>query len=648
MAEYSKDTLAIIDRLKKEGSYIRNGSGGGDTNSLKAIKIELRKFDDTFQAIREAMTGVQALSTEQSEYNKQKAERDVQLADLNEEELAEYKKNNADRLKREQALQIKAVEDKEKEQEKKKKENRKIFGKDGLLIEGIKRAFNFAFLAGLISLGYSAVTGFLEGFRPDLFGPDGKLVDLPNTVFDLFDIMTTNLAAVDWAGLAKNLQTLSDPNFLSNIGLVAGGVGAAALAGQIPLGDVDGPAGKATKLALKGGIAAALYGGINLMWPKVETYIYDELMGMDEEDIARLDGKTTLLDAAKYGIQGGMTMAVMFGSRAGLWGAVGGFVLGVGMAAIDYMNDKRSEAEDKFIADYAETMGLITKGLQDGPLNKKEIEELEDMHARGMRLLSKTTSDSAKRIITANLQNINKILLDRLDTEDYTGWVDKTLGNEGLKELEVTAIDRALTKGDTSGIIKLLTLYKAMNKGDTPQELLDYAQLRFLGGKNTPGRIGEYLERNTALGAQVGDVPIPLRQSYREIFAETLREALIKGFNDGTLVSQRTGSYGFKNFGNGTLALLHGEEAVITRNSLEGQILEGLRSGSTVNEMTNKIATAMEAGNSGSAPMIVNNVNNASNPISVQTSMGGARVAHTKIGGGGMGGSYIDMPGLIG
>ena len=102
MAELSKDTLAIIDRLKTEGSYVRNGSGGGDTNSLKSIKLELRKFEGTFQAMKEAMTGVQALSTEQSEYNRQKAERDVQLADLNEEELAEYKKVNADRIKREQ------------------------------------------------------------------------------------------------------------------------------------------------------------------------------------------------------------------------------------------------------------------------------------------------------------------------------------------------------------------------------------------------------------------------------------------------------------------------------------------------------------------------------------------------------------------
>jgi hypothetical protein len=107
MAELSKDTLAIIDRLQKEGSYIRNGSGGGDRNSLKAIKIELRKFEGTFQAMKEAMTGVQALSTEQSEYNRQKAERDIQLEDLKEEELAEYKKTNADRLKREQALKEK-------------------------------------------------------------------------------------------------------------------------------------------------------------------------------------------------------------------------------------------------------------------------------------------------------------------------------------------------------------------------------------------------------------------------------------------------------------------------------------------------------------------------------------------------------------
>ena len=638
MAELSKDTQAIIATLKEERNNLQND---GRRHSLKNIRADLAKFQGTFDAIREAMTGIQVLNTEQSEYNKLKAERDIELIDLTEKEREEYKKTNADRVKREQKLQVKELERKEKADKEREKKETKIFGKDGILINGIKSAFKFAMLAALASVGYSFVAGFLEGYRPDLFGPEGKYFDLPNTVFDLFDKMTSNLAKVDWAGLAKNLNTLSDPNFLSNIGLVAGGAGALALAGQIPVGEIPGPAGTAKTALLKTGIAATLFGAVNLAWPKVEQYIYGELNGMSADEIAALDGQTTLLDATKYGIQGAMTMAVMFGSKAGLWGAVAGFALGIGMMAIEYMNEKRTQVEQDFLYDYTNNLDLVTRAMKGDDMTEQDVDKLVEMHEEGMAVLSRTQNEQTAKLIRANLANINKALIENVGPERFESLLNfgrSDFSDSTLKEIENVAIQRALD-GDGSGLDDLLKLYQAMRPNWDKEKVAEFAQRRLAGiGSDNLGRLGDVFNIDGQFGDGVADVPLAIQKYEKAKFVDLL---------NASISNMRTGSYGFKDFGRGTLAMLHGEEAVITRNSLEGQILEGLRSGSTISGMTEKIAMAMESG-TGSSTVVVNNVNNASNPISVQTSMGGARVAHTKIGGGGMGGSYIDMPGLIG
>jgi hypothetical protein len=56
MAEISRDTQAILDRLKREGSLTRNGGDG--KNSLKTVKINLEKFGVLFQGIQNELANL--------------------------------------------------------------------------------------------------------------------------------------------------------------------------------------------------------------------------------------------------------------------------------------------------------------------------------------------------------------------------------------------------------------------------------------------------------------------------------------------------------------------------------------------------------------------------------------------------------------
>ena len=95
---------------------------------------------------------------------------------------------------------------------------------------------------------------------------------------------------IDWAKLVARFKYLTSAEFLSNLGLVGAGVTGATVASMLPVGDIPGAA-TAKGFAIKGSIAAALIGAVNIAWPKLEDYIYSEVRGMSPDEIAKLDGK---------------------------------------------------------------------------------------------------------------------------------------------------------------------------------------------------------------------------------------------------------------------------------------------------------------------------------------------------------------------
>lgn len=102
MAEYSEETKAILDRLKKEGSYIRNAKG----NSLKEVNINLNKFHDSFKSLSSflqdnarAQTAAAASAAKVAQEAAEKSRRNEELS-----EVTDPRQEKLDDLKMKAAL----------------------------------------------------------------------------------------------------------------------------------------------------------------------------------------------------------------------------------------------------------------------------------------------------------------------------------------------------------------------------------------------------------------------------------------------------------------------------------------------------------------------------------------------------------------
>ena len=96
MAQMSEETLAIIDRLKAEGQLIRNSG----TNSLRSVKVELRKFDKVFDTISRNSTAQRemlAIQTNMLEQNAERMKQEADFADLERSEKVAVVKETSDR-----------------------------------------------------------------------------------------------------------------------------------------------------------------------------------------------------------------------------------------------------------------------------------------------------------------------------------------------------------------------------------------------------------------------------------------------------------------------------------------------------------------------------------------------------------------------
>jgi hypothetical protein len=196
--EYSKDTEAIIQRLRDEGDLIRDSG----TNSLKTVGSKLDKFGDVFKSINNGIQAqsvmlkqAQGIAEEQYEYTKRQREFD----DLKSEKLSDDTRKNAE-------------------------------ARDAKLIDGVTKAFNLGNLtkllvggaglaaAGLIGKGFmderfpnafDGMKGTVADLRGTIDGMNQAAAELTRTVNEIKTDMQKFKDSVPWGALAVTLAGLA-------------------------------------------------------------------------------------------------------------------------------------------------------------------------------------------------------------------------------------------------------------------------------------------------------------------------------------------------------------------------------------------------------------------------------------------------------
>jgi hypothetical protein len=350
--QYSEQTEAIIDRLKREGQLLRNSG----KNSIRQTNVELEKFSVAFDSISGAIAeqstildGMQNLAADQAEDAKRRAD----LAELDDGESDTAKEI---RMLREKADLFNA-----------KKELDEAKGPgllDNLISGGAKNLLkNLAIFAGGGYVAFKVIKGFVNemtdgGF--DRFMEDIKNFDFASVGQALSDFGTTAVEFIGRAGpaLTSMLQYFDDPlkillglsgsvvgaKLLTSIGTSIAGKAIGSLVTGMP-GAMSGKAGKGMGKAMMGalGVAGLIYA------EDIAKFIRGEARNADIKNFDLRESATSV----GISTAGGATIGMMFGPKGALIGAVAGFAYGLGKEIYDFIQDDvldkgilSNEAED--------------------------------------------------------------------------------------------------------------------------------------------------------------------------------------------------------------------------------------------------------------------------------------------------------------
>jgi len=404
--QYSEQTEAIIDRLKREGQLLRNSG----KNSIRQTNVELEKFSVAFDSISDAIAdqssildGMQGLAQDQAET----AKRNADLAELDDGESETAKEI---RMLREKADLFRAKSD---------LKEAKGPGLLDKLIGGGARSLlkNLAIFAGGGYIAFKVIKGFVNemtdgGF--DRFMEDIKNFDFAGLGQTLLEFGTTAVEFIGQAGagLQSMITYFDDPlkiltglaasavgaKLITSIGTSIAGKAIASLVTGMP-GAMSGAAGKGMGKAMMGalGVAGLIYA------EDIASFIRGEARNADIKNFDLRESATSVGISAGAGA----TLGMMFGPKGALVGAVAGFAYGLGKEVYDFIQD---DVLDK---------GILSNEAEDIIAARRERQRLqESLGDKYQEYIDALPERKRAEILSDDEFNARaQAELDRLDTE---------------------------------------------------------------------------------------------------------------------------------------------------------------------------------------------------------------------------------------
>lgn len=594
MAAISAETQAIIDRLKAEGDLVRNSG----TNSVRSVKLKLDKFEGIFNTISNNVV-------EQTELMR------LQLGQISEQVERQKAQEQFDEIEPPSAPEVEKTNNPQEETD-------KTIDKISDSIASSLSLKNIAMAAGGGFVFYNLLKGFVNestggGFDKMTAAISG--MDWDGMKTKITD-MTDGLDLVNWSNFSTAINNASTAvnsftKWLGDTGVsdivstvVGGGLVTAGAKGAISgaLAKSGGGVGMAGRLAAIGpGIALAAAGVAIYYGDEIKNWITEQTGAESPE---AQDSIANLVTVGQAGMSA-MSIAMMFGPHAMLATAAATVAVGLGVLIHGWIKKHKRQEAEKFEADVDTA---LEKARAEAEAGEGQSDETTEALARAMAEARRRTqlaigdearkaAEEAKNELEAALaqnelgdgtEGVNRLQLDRIQQ-------DVMSGKEGsIDELFAWAEGREKETADN--------WFRFSSKEDFIRDMVEGLRPDISNFDNSPEGMAEWRSAQDAWDAKA-----------QQILEE-------RGY--------RTGTGGFKDFGSGTTAILHGKEAVVPLNSPEGQILKNLFNGPTPADVVTSSGGANGGGivqvNNNSTPNYITNISNGGDTVAVsQNSFGG-------------------------
>ena len=490
MAELSKETLAILDRLKREGALTRNATSG---NSIKQIMGKLDKFSVVFENINTQIAQMnktfgQMLGANPSTFvgplpsgatsslEPTSVKIDVEslrAMGIDEETIALQKqaaelniKNNLEDEKlRDETEKKRKEDDKDKRQKAKSDELANYWRTKTISGQAMTNPLSFFTKllkgAAIGFVGFNVVRGIVDQWTDGAFTKFVEDIDYA-AIGEGIKTFTGFLADSPWLAFSTALIAWTAIDFGVPLALnVTGEVIRTSMLAKMLNKGVMGGVEKTdgflkTVLSLKGLALGAVGVGFMIFGEKIADYVRKEALGMSPEQIKN---EKLTVDAGDFVstlgyAAGGATIGAMFGPQGALIGGVLGFAYGIGSKVLEYMQATSEEKInfDKLGEQQAKDNAVIAQqALDEDKASGYKILSDSQRTAFGIQAQGPTqdqinsVNDEIADQLDVTAKNIERIRNTNIDTELITTGGGQ-IGGGSVVEVQLTSSQRDAKK----------------------------------------------------------------------------------------------------------------------------------------------------------------------------------------------------------